>query len=115
MNTNAIAADQLKCVRLLGQILTDGSLTMPSSWTVHTFPGFDPPLIPHLGGFFHELPAPSVPELHGLLDAYADRFGLTVTEKPHGGRGLVGVHATGVVDGVELHVWGPATPEEDGS
>lgn len=111
MSVYDIAADQLKCVRVLSVILADGSLPMPHAWSIHTFPGYEPPLTPQLEGFFHEIKAPTVAELRAVLDVYADRFGLAVEEKPHGAGGLVGLHVTGMWEGVELHVWGPATPE----
>ena len=111
MSVYDIAADQLKCVRALSVILADGTLTMPKSWTIHTFPGYEPSLTPQLEGFFHDIKAPTVAELRAVLDVYADRFGLRVEEKAHGAGGLVGLHATGMWQGVELHVWGPAEPE----
>lgn len=111
MSVYDIAADQLKCVRALSVILADGALTMPTSWTLHTFPGYEPSLTPMLEGFFHEIKAPTVAELRAVLDVYAERFGLRVEEKPHGAGGRVGLHATGMWQGVELHVWGPAEPE----
>jgi len=111
MSVYDIAADQLKCVRVLSQILVDGTLTMPSNWSLHTYPGFDPALTPSLEGFFHEHPAPTASVLREQLDAYADRFGLAVEEKPHGNGGMIGLHATGMAQGIELHVWGPAHPE----
>lgn len=111
MSVYDIAADQVKCVRALSVILADGALTMPTAWTIHTFPGFDPALTPQLEGFFHEHPLPAVPVLRMHLAVYAEKFGLTVTEKPHGNGGMVGLHTTGMWQGVELHVWGPARPE----
>lgn len=111
MSVYDIAADQIKCVRALSAILPDGALTMPTSWHIHTFPGYEPTLTPQLEGFFHEHPSPAVPVLRGQLTAYVEKFGLNLTEKPHGSGGLVGLHATGMWQGVELHVWGPAVPE----
>lgn len=111
MSTYDIAADQLKCVRVLSVVLADGALTMPHSWNIHTFPGYDPPLTPMLEGLFHGIKAPGVAELRAVLDVYAERFGLRFEEKPHGAGGLVGLHTTGMYQGVELHVWGPARPE----
>ncbi len=111
MSTYDVAADQLKCVRALSVILADGALTMPGSWHIHTYPGFDPALTPTLEGFFHAHPAPMVAELRALIDVYAERFGLVVEEKPHGNGGMVGLHTTGMWQGVELHMWGPARPE----
>lgn len=111
MSTYDVAADQLKCVRALSLILPDGTLPMPTSWTIHTFPGFEPPLTPMLEGFFHEHPAPSVPVLREQLAAYVEKFDLALTEKPHGSGGLVGLHATGMWQGIDLKVWGPARPE----
>lgn len=111
MSVHDIAADQIKCVRALSVILADGALTMPSSWSIHTFPGYDLPLTPTLEGFFHEHPSPPVSALREQLAAYAEKFGLVMTDKPHGNGGMVGLHATGMLQGVELHVWGPALPE----
>lgn len=111
MSAADIAADQLKCVRALSVILADGALTLPKSWTIHTFPGYEPSLTPMLEGFFHEFKAPTLAELHAVLDVYGERYGLKVEEKPHGEGGRIAVHATGVWQGVEVHVWGPAVSE----
>lgn len=111
MSAPEVAADQLKCLRVLSVILADGSLTMPDSWHIHTFPGYEPPLTPTLEGLFNPLQTPAVADLHVLLDAFADRFGLKVEEKPYGQGGRVGLHTTGKWQGIELHVWGPAVPE----
>lgn len=113
MSACDVAADQLKCLRALSQILSDGALTMPNSWHFHTFTAYDPPIAPTLEGLFLDDPRnpPSVKELRELLDAYAERYGLRVEEKPHGQGGRVGLHATGTWQGVELHVWGPAVPD----
>ena len=112
MSVYDIAADQVKCVRALSVILTDGTLTMPSSWSIHTYPGFDPALTPTLEGFFHAHPSPMVAELRALIEPYAEKFGLLVEEKPHGAGGMVGLHATGRWSGVDLKIWGPAVPED---
>jgi hypothetical protein len=111
MSACDVAADQLKCVRVLSTILADGTLTMPGTWSIHTYPGYEPALTPTLEGFFHAHPAPAVAELRAVLDVYAERFGLVVEEKPHGNGGMVGLHATGMWSGVDLKIWGPAHPE----
>lgn len=111
MTVYDVAADQLKCVRALSVIIADGALTMPTSWHMHTFPGYEPSLTPMLEGFFHAHPSPAVTELRALIAPYAEKFGLVVEEKPHGNGGMVGLHTTGMWQGVELHVWGPARPE----
>jgi hypothetical protein len=105
VSSHDIAADQLKCVRALSVILADGSLSMPENWAVHAYPGYDPPMTPRLEGLFLDVP---VSELREQLGVYADRFGLALTEKPHGRNGEIGIHANGTWQGVEMHVWGPA-------
>jgi hypothetical protein len=109
VSAHDIAADQLKCVRALSVILADGTLTMPQTWNILTYPGYDPPITPTLEGLFFGFAAPPVSELRDQLGVYADRLGLALTEKPHGQAGMVGVHATGTWQGVEVHVWGPAS------
>lgn len=111
MSVYDTAADQLKCVRALSMILADGTLTMPSMWSIHTYPGFEPALTPTLEGLFHAHPSLTVAELRVLVEPYAEKFGLVVEEKPHGAGGMVGLHATGRWSGVDLKVWGPACPE----
>jgi len=111
MSTPEVAAGQLKCVRVLSVILADGTLTLPTAWTIHTFPGYEPPLTPQLEGFVHLYPTPAYADLHALLQAYADRFGAKVEEELHGGKDRVALHVTVKWQGVELHVWGPALPE----
>lgn len=111
MSVYDIAADQLKCVRALSVILADGTLTMPDSWHIHTYPDFDPAITPTLEGFFHAHPAPTVAELRALIEPYAAKFGLAVEEKPHGNGGMAGLHATGRWSGIDLKIWGPARPE----
>jgi hypothetical protein len=106
VSTHDIAADQLKCLRALSVILADGSLSMPGTWGIHAYPGYDPPMTPRLEGLFLDVP---LSELREQLGVYADRFGLVLNEKPHGQTGMVGVHATGTWQGVEVHVWGPAS------
>jgi len=113
MSVYDIAADQLKCVRALSQILADGTLTMPGTWSMHTYTGYEPPIAPTLEGLFLDdaLNPPAAKDLRALLDVYAERFGLVIEEKPHGTAGKVGLHTVGKWQGVELHVWDPALPE----
>lgn len=114
MTAHDVAAAQLKCVRALSVILADGALPMPGNWSIHTYEGYDPPIAPALEGLFIDTLTPPVADLRPLLAVYADRLGLALTEKPHGRNGEVGVHATGTWQGVEVHVWGPASvPVED--
>lgn len=113
MSVYDIAADQLKSVRALSVILADGELTMPGSWNIHTFADYDPPIPPSLEGLFLDPLNPlAVKDLRVLLEVYVEKFGLTIEEKPHGGRGMVGVHAEGRWQGINLHLWGPARAEE---
>lgn len=113
MSVYDIAADQIKCVRALSVILADGSLPIPETWAINTFPGYDPPIAPELTGLFMtSATAQPAGELWKLLQLYADAFGLELEEKPHGPNGLTAVHARGAWQGVNLHMWGPAGAEE---
>lgn len=112
MSAHDIAASQLKCVRLLSVILPDGTLPTPSNWGITAYPDYDPVPAPQLNGFFYENPEPSVPVLREQLRAYVDKFGLELTERPHGTGGLIEVRAVGMWQGVDLRMWGVARPEE---
>lgn len=116
MSAPEVAGDQLKCVRALSVILADGSLPIPETWAINTFPGYDPPIAPELTGLFM-ISATALPagELWKLLQVYAEAFGLELEEKPHGSAGLTAVHARGTWQGVSLHIWGPARAEEAAS
>lgn len=116
MSVHDVAADQLRCVRVLSVILADGSLPTPGTWSIHTFTGYEPPIAPGLEGLFLDaLNPPAAADLRALVAGYAEKFGLTIEEKPHGGKGLVGVHATGRWQGIDLHIWGPARADVDSS
>lgn len=108
MGVYDIAADQLKCVRALSVILADGALPMPHDWSIHAY-DYDPPMTPRLEGLFFATVTPPASELREQLRVYADRLGLVLTEKPHGRAGEVGIYATGMWQGVEMKVWGPAS------
>lgn len=113
MSANDVAADQLKCARVLSVILADGTLSVPGTWSIHTYPGYEPPIAPMLEGLFMEsLTLPAAADLRARLQVYADRFGLVIEEKPHGGEGRVAIQADGRWQGVDLRIWGPARAEE---
>ena len=112
MSTFDIAADQLKCVRALSVILPDGTLPMPSTWTIHTYLDLELHPDARLEGFFYERPTPASSVLREQVRAYADKFGLVMTEQPHGDTGLIQVEAIGAYQGIVLRVWGPARPDD---
>lgn len=115
MSIHAVAADHLKCVRVLSVILADGTLPTPGTWSMHTYPGYEPPFPPTLEGMFFDNTnsrTPTAKDVRALLDVYAEKFGLAVEEEPHGREGLVGVHIRGRWQGVDLHVWGPARKDD---
>jgi hypothetical protein len=105
------AADHALCVRVLSVILLDGTLPMPSNWSMHSYADLQL-ATPRLEGFFHVNPTPPAPELRAQIRPYAEKFGLAVTERPHGNTGLTQITAGGEWQGVELHIWGSACPDD---